>query len=50
MKRSEILARLPIAPDDFVVEIGSGPIPYPGTDLILDKFPFANEERSLDIA
>ncbi len=39
------MKRLAITKDDFVVEIGSGPAPFPGTKLILEKFPFENLER-----
>ena len=45
MRRSDVLKKLAIATDDFVVEIGSGPAPFPGTKLILEKFPFENLER-----
>ncbi len=45
MRRSDVLKTLPIAKDDFVVEIGSGPAPFSRTQLILEKFPFENLER-----
>jgi SAM-dependent methyltransferase len=45
MRRSDLLKSLPVSRDDFVVEIGSGPAPFPGTKLIVEKFPFENLER-----
>lgn len=48
MKRVEILNQ--IRNDyDFIVEIGAGPMPYHGSDLIIDKYPFDNTERCGDI-
>lgn len=49
MTRTEVLDRLPIRPSDFVVEIGAGPAPFRHTKLILEKYPFDNEERHGDI-
>ena len=45
MRRSDVLKTLVQSKGDFVVEIGSGPAPFPGTKLILEKFPFENLER-----
>jgi SAM-dependent methyltransferase len=45
MRRSDVLKQLAIGKEDFVVEIGSGPAPFPFTKLILEKFPFENLER-----
>jgi SAM-dependent methyltransferase len=45
MRKSDVLKSLPVKPQDFVVEVGSGPDPYPHTDLILEKYPFDNTER-----
>jgi hypothetical protein len=49
MRRADVLHALPVAPDDFVVEIGSGPTPFRRTRLIFDKYPFENHERHGDI-
>ncbi len=44
MKRVEVLNK--IRNDyDLVVEIGAGPIPYYGSNVIIDKFPYDNAER-----
>src|SRR5262245_13755992 len=49
LTRSAVLSQLPIAPSDFVVEIGAGPVPFRLTSLIIDKYPFENLERHGDI-
>lgn len=49
MRRETILNKLPIGKDDFVVEIGSGHLPFKHTKLIFDKYPFDNVERFGDI-
>ena len=49
LTRSAVLSQLPIAPSDFVVEIGAGPVPFWLTSLIIDKYPFENLERHGDI-
>ena len=49
-RREAILDALGIAPGEFVVEIGAGTIPFRGTRLVLDKFPFDDAERGGPIA
>jgi len=49
VRRSTVLAQLPISPSDFVVEIGAGPTPFWHTKLIFDKYPVENKERHGDI-
>jgi len=48
-RRVELVSQLPIRPSDFVVEIGAGPTPFAYTKLIIDKYPFDNDERYNDI-
>jgi len=48
MKRVEVLNK--IRNDyDFVFEIGVDSIPYHGSNIIIDKYPFNNVERSGNI-
>lgn len=49
-RREEILDALGIGPEEFVVEIGAGTLPFRRTQLILDKYPFDDAERSGPIA
>ena len=49
MNRSQLLNTLPVSQNDFIVEVGAGHIPFGGTKLILDKYPFDNSERWDDI-
>lgn len=48
MKRVEVLNKIR---DDyeFVAEIGAGPAPYHGSNVIIDKYPFDNIERYANI-
>jgi len=48
--RAQILRALPIAPGDFVVEVGGGHDPFWRSDIIFDKYPFDNLHRSEDLA
>ena len=47
--REAALVRIPVAPTDFVVEVGGGHQPFHRSDLIIDKFPFDLEHRSLPL-
>jgi hypothetical protein len=47
--RSAVLNSLQIGKEDFVVEVGAGHQPFYRTDLIIDKYPFDNLHRSLDL-
>ena len=49
-RREAVLDALGIGPEEFVVEIGAGTIPFHRTRLILDKYPFDDAERSGPIA
>ena len=49
-RREAILDSLGIGPREFVVEIGAGTIPFRGTRLIIDKYPFDDIERAGAIA
>jgi ubiquinone/menaquinone biosynthesis C-methylase UbiE len=50
MKKQDILSQIPREySSGFVLEIGAGPTPYAHTDVIVDKYPFDNFERSSDI-
>jgi len=47
--REEILQKLNIDPEDWVLEIGSGSAPFERSDIIVDKFFADNNERSEDL-
>lgn len=47
--RKSILDSLDINRDDWVLEIGSGPIPFERSDIIADKFLGENTHRSGDL-
>lgn len=48
MKRVDVLNMIH-SDYDFIVEIGAGPIPFYGTKVIIDKYPFENSERCANI-
>ncbi len=45
LTRGQVIAQLPLDPEDFIVEIGAGPIPYEHTKLIIEKYPFESHQR-----
>ncbi len=44
--RRDILNKLDIKPEDWVLEIGSGPSPFERSDILADKFSEDNTQRS----
>ena len=43
--REQILERLTIGPDDWILEIGSGNWPYSRSDILADRYMFDDTER-----
>lgn len=43
--RDEVLNSLPVAPGEFVVDVGGGHRPFPRADVVFEKYPFEEVHR-----